>query len=144
MAGNRTEALKKAAENFINTVGKNAVETDTEHRIAIVGFAMGRTSDFRGYAPYLNTGILTAPGGYVQMNNKNLTSAQKRDSLVSVKTSDGKINPVLTNAVSKIQASGATAADLGLEMANDIFSLNSAEGRKRAVSYTHLTLPTKA
>ena len=144
MAGNRTEALKKAAENFINTVGKNAVETDTDHRIAIVGFAMGRTSDFRGYAPYLNTGILTAPGGYVQMNNKNLTSAQKRDSLVSVKTSDGKINPVLTNAVSKIQASGATAADLGLEMANDIFSLNSAEGRKRVIVFMTDGDPTYA
>ena len=142
MAGNRTEALKKAAENFINTVGKNAVETDTDHRIAIVGFAMGRTSNYRDYAPYLNTGILTAPGGFVQMNK--LTSDQKRDSLVSVKTSDGKINPVLKNAVNSIQASGATAADLGLEMANDIFSLNSAEGRKRVIVFMTDGDPTYA
>ena len=142
MDGNRTEALKAAAENFINVVNKNAVETDTDHRIAIVGFAMGKQSAGRNYPAYLNSGILTTPDGDVQINR--LTDSQTKNSLVSVKTDDGSVNPVLTEAVESIQAYGATAADLGLEMANDIFSLNSAEGRKRVIVFMTDGDPTYA
>ncbi len=133
MEGARTQALKKSANEFISAVNENAKEIDTDHRMAIVGFAMGKNDISREYYAYLNTGILTTGRGFIQKNR--LTNSDIKNSLVSVRDSDGKVNEILTSAVNSIQAKGATAADLGLETANDIFSMNISDGRKRVIVF---------
>ena len=114
---NKYQALKEAASAFLKTVSENAKQNKVDHRVAIVGF--GSASD--DY--YRNTEILTlkSQDGQVGKNYLGLQANDYKDALVSCNTASGGINPTLTNAVDALAAEGATAVDLGLKMANNIF-----------------------
>lgn len=113
---NKYQALKAAASAFLNTVSANAKQNKVDHRVAIVGFGSA------GDDYYRNTEILTLKqSGEVGKNYYWLQADDYKNALVSCNTASGGINPTLTNAVNALAANGATAVDLGLEMANKIF-----------------------
>lgn len=138
MEGRKLSALKNAASDFADVVYENAAANNVDHRIAIVGFAMGSyTQDEKAYPPYLNSEILTTGGAPIRYST-NLTKENYRDALVSVNDSDA-LNPVITKAIGNIEAKGATAADVGLTMANNIFAANPIDGTGRLRVVVFLT-----
>ncbi|MCH5199031.1 MAG: leucine-rich repeat protein [Oscillospiraceae bacterium] len=122
----KVDALKSAAESFIESVSENAALTGADHRIAIAGF--GLAGSYSGFLYNENTELLTSPRGIV--NYSDITSADYAGALISISEKD-----VLLNAVSAIEARGATAADLGLEMAKGIFANTDSTGRERVVVF---------
>ena len=144
-ATSRLANLKSAADSFINAIYTDGLK-GADHRIAVVGFAMGGTQmsgrDVDGvtttFGKFENTNILSladpvtydsTPANIGRMN------AYYRDALVSV-NADGSINPVLTNAIAGLQGKGATAADYGMMMACKVLEQNpDADGRRRVVVF---------
>lgn len=131
----KVEALKEAANTFLQVVSESAVANKVNHRVSIVGF--GSASDRH----YTNTEVLSVSGTnswYQDENNSwkqigqeyssNATNRYK-DSLVAI-NSGTSINPMLTNAVKAVAANGATAVDLGLDMASKVFSNQSDATQK--------------
>ena len=123
-ADTRNAKLKSVANSFVNMVA----ETGLDHRIAIVGFGMASKAA-SGLSAYQNTAVLT-PGKTQFGLNQNMQSAYE-NAFVSVKTNKA----TLTNAINGIQAKGATAADLGFEMAKGILANTDSTGRKRLVIF---------
>ncbi len=124
----KVDALKDAASSFINQVSENARLTGADHRIAIVGF--GLAGNYNGYQKNENTELLTNAKGtpivYHEIKTEDYQSA-----LLNVKTD----KTALDTAVSSIEARGATAADLGLEMAKSIYANTDSTGRERVVIF---------
>lgn len=113
---NKYQALKAAASAFLNTVSANAKQNKVDHRVAIVGFGSA------GDDYYRNTEILTLKqSGDIGKNYSRLQADDYKNALVSCNTASGGINSALTDAVNALDANGATAVDLGLKMANNIF-----------------------
>lgn len=117
----RIDALKSAANSFINTIAKQneAVEgVDRQHRVAIVKFAgdktdkVGNDTYYQGQYKYNNSQVM-----------KGLTDC-----------SGGNVK-VLEDTVAGIKPSGATRADYGLELAGDITS-GRADAKKIVVFFT--------
>ena len=117
----RIDALKSAANSFINTIAKQneAVEgVDRQHRVAIVKFAgdktdkVGNDTYYQGQYKYNHSQVM-----------KGLTDC-----------SGGNVK-VLEDTVAGIKPSGATRADNGLELAGDITS-GRADAKKIDVFYT--------
>ena len=119
---NKYQALKAAASAFLNTVSANAKQNKVDHRVAIVGFGSAKNNS------YTNTEILTLKrqNGQVGKNYYWLQADDYKNALVSCNTTSGGINPTLTDAVDALDADGATAVDLGLKMANNIFENQTA------------------
>lgn len=126
----KVDALKEAANSFIASVAENARLTGANHRIAIAGFGLAGT--YSGYQPYENTELLTGANGTV--NYLNVTPADYASALLPV-LNGAETNAALTSAVAAIEARGATAADLGLEMAKGIFANTDSTGRDRVVVF---------
>ena len=80
----------------------------------------------------MNTEILSTGGDPVQYDK--LTPNNYRNAMVSANVA-GTVNPVLTTAISKIEAKGATAANYGLAMANNIFGAIDSTGRQRIIIF---------
>lgn len=131
----KVEALKEAANTFLQVVSESAVANKVNHRVSIVGFGSASDRD------YTNTEVLSVSGTnswYQDENNSwkqigqeyssNATNRYK-DSLVAI-NSGTSINPMLTNAVKAVAANGATAVDLGLDMASKVFSNQSDATQK--------------
>ena len=81
----------------------------------------------------MNSEVLSVKGGPVQYSSEaseKLNNAYK-NALVSV-NDNGVKNTIITNAISAIDAEGATAANIGLTMAANIFSQNGIEGTNRS------------
>lgn len=124
----RLDALKDAAKSFITNVRTDATANKLDHRIAVVGFASES-----GHGN--NTEILTVEGNNTNIDNdtaigvayENLTNEIKSQALVS----SGE--RIIDQAIENLAASGATRADLGMEMAKEILSLNKKDGRKQVV-----------
>lgn len=117
----RRQALKEAVKNFYDSVSKDAINNNVNHRIAMVGFA----TDFR-------TEMLTGPGAGVQMDY--LTKSHYANALQDLTTQAGQNN--VLNAIDSIGAKGSTRTDLGMEMAENIFkndALGSSTQRQRVV-----------
>lgn len=129
-ATKKVDALKAAANSFIDAVADNARLTGAAHRIAIAGFGLAGT--YSGYQPYENTELLTGANGTV--NYLNVTPADYASALLPV-LNGAETNAALTSAVAAIEARGATAADLGLEMAKGIFANTDSTGRDRVVVF---------
>ena len=117
----RIDALKNAANSFIDTIAKQneAIEgVDRQHRVAIVKFAGDKTD---------KVGNNTYRQGQFWYNNsqvmKGLTDC-----------SGGNVT-ILQNTIKRIQPSGATHADYGLELARDIPS-GRAGAKKVVVFFT--------
>ncbi len=132
--GGKKTALKNAVTSFSNAILEDAQMNSVDHRIAVVGFASGNND----WLNYENTELLTTD---VVKYNK-ITNADYKNALVSV-NDDGKLNNVITNAVKAIDAEGATRADLGLEMASNIFAQNPVtDDRQRVVVFLTDGVPT--
>lgn len=117
----RIDALKSAANSFINTIAKQneGIEgADRQHRVAIVKFAGDKTNKVgndqykKGQFWYNNSQVM-----------KGLTDC-----------SGGNVK-VLEDTVAGIKPSGATRADYGLELAGDITS-GRADAKKIVVFFT--------
>ncbi|MBQ6020818.1 MAG: VWA domain-containing protein, partial [Clostridia bacterium] len=130
MQGSRVAALNKAAAAFADMVQKDAQNKGVDHRMAVVGFAMGIYSQ-EGYPAYTNTEIRTVAGSPIGYS-KNLKTDVYRKALVSV-NKDGKIDPIVRSAVSSFKTYGATAADVGLSMANNIFANTPLTGNRERI-----------
>ena len=141
----RLANLKSAADSFVQAIYQDGLK-GADHRIAVVGFAMGGTqmsgndvdNVYKTFGKFENTNILSlsdpvtfdsTPANIPAMN------AAYRDALVGVNI-DGAVNPVLTSAINGLQGKGATAADYGLMMACKVFEQNpEAEDRRRVVVF---------
>ena len=126
----KVDALKDTAKDFVNTVFENAKMTDANHRISIVGFGLSGT--YQGFEKNENTELLTSAKGIVKFDNIKTTDYAA--SLLSVNV-DGNVNDALLTAINAIDAKGATAADLGFEMAKGVFANTDSEGRQRVVVF---------
>ena len=134
----KKQALINAANDFVSSVYDDAAANDIDHRVAIVGFAMG-CSSYGGYSGYYNTELLTTGGSPIQMND--LTEDDYANALMYV-NNDGKLNSGITDAIKNIDANGATAANYGLAMAKNIFSNTDGEDRQRIVVFMTDGAPT--
>ena len=132
--GGRKLALKNAVSSFSNEILADAIANSVDHRIAVVGFASGNNDNLN----YGNTELLTSK----TVKYNKITDADYKNALVSV-NDEGVLNSVISSAINNIDAEGATKADLGLEMASNIFANNSAEGgRQRVVVFLTDGVPT--
>lgn len=139
MEGNKLTELKNASTAISDLVFEEARLNGVDHRIAIVGFAMGSyTQDSKGYPKYMNSEILTTGGAPVQYSDKSSAAleAAYKNALVSV-NDNGVKNDTITKAIAAIEAKGATAAHVGLTMAANVFAQNEIDGtnRKRVVIF---------
>ncbi|MBQ3565629.1 MAG: VWA domain-containing protein, partial [Oscillospiraceae bacterium] len=126
----KIDALKDTAKDFVNTVYENAKMTGADHRISFVGF--GLSGDYNGYEKNENTELLTSQRGIVKF--ENIKTSDYGSSLLSVNV-DGEVNTDLITAIDSIEARGATAADLGFEMAKGIFANTDSTDRQRVVVF---------
>ena len=146
MADNgKKDKLVNCAKDFVNKLYENGKATGADHRIALVGFACAEI-DQAGYYNYQNTKILAANNstdGY-QYKNGGLTDSQYANALMPVVV-DGQLNGIIANSITteKIKAYGATAADLGFEMAKGILSsTDTSADRERIVVFITDGTPT--
>ncbi len=133
MDGEKLAELKTAVTTITDLVFEEAKMNDVDHRIAMVGFAMGSTTqDSRNYPKYMNSEILTTGGAPIQYSDKASTTLNNayKNALVSANVNGNK-NSVISTAINSIEANGATAAHIGLTMAANIFAQNSIEGTNR-------------
>lgn len=117
----RIDALKSAANSFINTIAKQneAIEgVDRQHRVAIVKFA-GDKTDKAGNDTYYQ--------GQYKYNHSQVIKGLTDCFGGNVKA--------LKDTVAGIKPSGATRADYGLELAGDITS-GRADAKKIVVFFT--------
>ena len=130
----RLDALKEGVQAFVNEVyrkaagadGVNGTTDDIAHRIAIVGFASES-----GYGN--NTELLSIRGnnsGTVGIKySSNITTANYTDVLQDLTVSGSKT--MLDNAINALAANGATKADLGMLMAENIYKNNPVNQNER-------------
>ena len=132
----RIAALTNAVTNFVNAVQEKALgpdgisgtEDDVDHRIAIVGFASDNSQNGRDTLNYENTELLSTSS---EVNYRYANKLNYQSAMVSASV-NGSVNPRLTNAINRIAASGGTAINLGMEMAQKVLTNNPVpEGEKR-------------
>lgn len=132
--GSKLNALKSAVTSFVNSVnqkalgadGKYGTPDDVAHRIAIVGFA---SNSKNGNTELLSTERTT---DYWRADSEHY-----RDALVPC-SEKGNVNPRLSNAINRLDASGDTYLEYGMDMANKIFeqypiTADDTSGRQRVV-----------
>ena len=126
----RMEALTEAANNFVEEIADRASTDNVDYRVAIVGFASERESSGWNYE-YPNTELLSTSR---VVNYEDAEADDYKDALVSATGNNGQVNSRLTQAIGRLEASGDTYSEYGIDMANQIFANNSAEeGRNRAI-----------
>lgn len=133
----KLEALKRSVYHFLDQVEADAKKNNVQHRVAIVGFAIGSYYG-SGYSEYENTEILSlqSPVGYGSLKERDYKAALKD-------VSDSSDLTILNDAVDKLEAKGSTNIDLGMEMAYKILQQSgpSTERNKVVVAFTD-GLPT--
>ncbi len=123
----RLQALKDAVNTFVGQIQQKAATSDAKYRVAIVGFARGDNS--RPY--YLNTELFI---GSNQYKYGSISNTNYQNAFQDMNTNAGKSN--ISASINALAAEGATRADLGMEMANNIFAANTipqGEQRNRVV-----------
>lgn len=134
----RLEALKSAVQNFADSVSEKAAgkdgelgtEDDVNHRVAVVGFASASGNGN-------NTELLSINGGNsgnVGIAYEDILQKDYVDVLQNMDTQSGQT--MVDNAIAALTANGATQADLGMEMAENILKANPVpenEERNRVV-----------
>ena len=126
----RIDALKNAANSFIDTIAKQneAIEgVDRQHRVAIVKFA-GKKSNDIGNNKYRD-------GGY----SYNYTQVMKELTYCSGSNADD----LKKNTINQIQPAGATRADYGLELAEKITTTYGRKDAKKIIVFFTDGTPTK-
>lgn len=118
----RIDALKNAANSFIDTIAKQneSIEgVDRQHRVAIVKFA-GEKFNNIGNNMYRD-------GGY----SYNYTQVMKELTYCSGSNADD----LKKNTINKIQPAGATRADYGLELAEKITTTYGRKDAKKIIVF---------
>ena len=126
----RIDALKNAANSFIDTIAKQneSIEgVDRQHKVAIVKFA-GEKSNNIGNNMYRD-------GGY----SHNYTQVMKELTYCSGSNADD----LKKNTINKIQPAGATRADYGLELAEKITTTYGRKDAKKIIVFFTDGTPTK-
>ncbi len=139
----KRDALVDCADRFVQSLYDNAVKTGADHRVAVVGFSCSEYNRGTRYNPrgYSNTGLLATPSGK-SVNYRDLKDADYQTALLPIRGGDA-INPNITQGIHSIEADGATAADVGLAMAKNIFAENPTSGdRQRVVIFITDGTPT--
>ena len=129
--GERLDALKYAADRFIDSIRSSAIANDVDHRVAVVGFGSDEYQGSRNEYYYSNTELFIganqynyAAGGRESTYNSygNLAADHYDEAFQSVNTSQGYQN--LQASVNALAGKGATYPSLGFEMANGIYAAN--------------------
>lgn len=126
----RIDALKSAANSFIDTIAKQneGIEgVDRQHKVAIVKFA-GKKSSKIGNDTYRD-------GGYTY----NYTQVMKELTYCSGSSADD----LKKNTINQIQPAGATRADYGLELAEKITTTYGRKDAKKIIVFFTDGTPTK-
>lgn len=126
----RIDALKNAANSFIDTIAKQneGIEgVNRQHRVAIVKFA-GKKSNDIGNNMYHD-------GGY----SYNYTQVMKELTYCSGSNADD----LKKNTINQIQPAGATRADYGLELAEGITITSGRKDAKKIIVFFTDGTPTK-
>lgn len=131
----RIEALKYAANQFVENIRASALKNGVDHRIAIVGFGSdeytGSTSEYYWSNTELFVGATQynySAGGKESTYNQlpNLAANHYGDALQSVNSAIGYTN--LLASIKELDGKGATYPQYGFKMANDIFEREDAAG----------------
>lgn len=133
-SGSKLNVLKYAVEKFVSSVAADAQANDVTHRIAITGFAdqpsagifgLTKNNDFN--TEILTTAFLDGTQGVsrVQDNYSSACSSALQD------PTDPTGMTRITNAINALTANGATRADEGMRMAQDILNARSSGGTDR-------------
>lgn len=121
---NRMDALRYAAQNFVDSLRQDAKTSGVNHRVAVVGFGVG-SYYANDYHKYQNTEILTLNNGN-GIEYGNLTTLNYQNALVDCN------NEIVDAALNNLESDGATMTNLGLEMAKKILAQNPVkEGEER-------------
>lgn len=142
----KRKTLIKNANSFVDAIIEDSAKTGADHRIALVGFAMGK-SNYAGYRDYENTGILVTNSsnsfvGYEKLNDAGSTKGDEYYSDALILATDQN-KEKLHGGINAIAAKGATATDKGLEIAGNIFAHSQDGGtRKRVVLLITDGVPT--
>lgn len=126
----RIDALKSAANSFIDTIAKQneSIEgVNRQHRVAIVKFA-GKKSNDIGNNKYRD-------GGY----SYNYTQVMKELTYCS----GSNVDDLKKNTINQIQPAGATRADYGLELAEKITTTYGRKDAKKIIVFFTDGTPTK-
>ena len=126
----RIDALKSAANSFIDTIAKQNEDIEgvnRQHRVAIVKFA-GKKSNDIGNNKYRD-------GGY----SYNYTQVMKELTYCSGSNADA----LKKNTINQIQPAGATRADYGLELAEKITTTYGRKDAKKIIVFFTDGTPTK-
>lgn len=129
--GERLDALKYAADRFIDSIRSSAIANDVDHRVAVVGFGSDNYGGYNSEYYYSNTELFIgadqynyAAGGRESTYNRNGNLAENHynEAFQSVNTTQGYQN--LQASVNALAGKGATYPSLGFEMANGIYAAN--------------------
>lgn len=116
-ANRRITALRNALRAFLQTVKQDAIDTECDHKVAIVGFACGNYQ-YQNQT-YYNTELLTPS----EVNYRTLTSTSTAyQNALILATDYATTNSVLNTAVNNISAGGGTSMQYGLDMAYNILA----------------------
>lgn len=137
----RVDALKEAVQAFVDEVyrkaagadGQHGTDDDVAHRIAIVGFGSdnSKNTELLSITGTNNTVVGTSTKVGVQYSG-NLSAQQYKDVLQNLgKDSYANSKAMLDNAIKVLAASGATRADLGMKMAENIYKNNTVDLNER-------------
>ena len=130
-SGYRLDALKYAADRFIDSIRSSAIANDVDHRVAVVGFGSDNYGGSNSEYYYSNTELFIgadqynyARGGRESTYNQsgNLAANHYNEAFQSVNTTQGYQN--LQTSVNALAGKGATYPSLGFEMANGIYAAN--------------------
>lgn len=136
--GSKLDALRGALNTFLSAINAKAAGADgtfgtaddINHRVAVVGFASAS-----GYGS--NTELLSIAGsnsGSVGIAYGSISAQNYQDVLQDMDSDAGRA--MVNAAVGALAAQGATRADLGMEMAQNILAANpvpAGESRNRVV-----------
>ncbi|WP_115716820.1 VWA domain-containing protein [Amedibacterium intestinale] len=134
----KIDSLKNSVNNFVEQVRKNASDNNVNHRISIVGFA-----SMFGYGN--NTEVLTVEGENSVWEQPSGTEGEPKMIGVSYDNANDQTyhdamvdsgNDLVDCAIKALATNGATRADLGMEMANNVLIQNKPnedENRKQIV-----------
>ena len=114
-AQSKMDALKTAVNTFIANVNTNATENEVDHQISIVKFAGDKTNDI-GNDGYRD--------GRYYYNHSQVVK-----DLTSVSTGAS----ALYGAVNDLEASGATHADFGMQLAQTVLNGSDRKDAKKVV-----------
>lgn len=134
-SGTRLQALKYAANSFVESIQASAMKNNIHHRVAIVGFAS--THDSNVY--YANTELFIGKDQYNFHEDGERSTYNDRGSLASDKY-DEAFQDVLVEdeydnliaSINNLAGEGATYPSHGFEMANGIFEAHVEETEARS------------